>query len=62
LEVVNTYNKGAMQWLHWSGPLEIKFAWIGPELKRVWHAWCRQKRYKFAKMTAIKMIAVAGLG
>jgi len=41
LEVVNTYKgvtgvmqwfviQGVMQWLHWSGPLEIKFAWIGP--------------------------------
>jgi len=30
LEVVNTYNQGVIQWLHWSGPLEIKFAWIGP--------------------------------
>jgi len=30
LEVVNSYNQGFIQWLHWSGPLEIKFAWIGP--------------------------------
>jgi len=30
LEVVNHYNQGVIQWLHWSGPLEIKFAWIGP--------------------------------
>jgi len=30
LEVVNTYNQGDIQWLHWSGPLEIKFAWSGP--------------------------------
>jgi len=29
LEVVNTY-QGVMQWLHWSSPLEIKFAWSGP--------------------------------
>jgi len=30
LEAVNTYNKGVKQWLHWFGPLEIKFAWSGP--------------------------------
>jgi len=30
LEVVNTYYQGVIQWLHWYGPLEIKFAWIGP--------------------------------
>ena len=27
LEVVNTYNQGVIQWLHWFGLLEIKFAW-----------------------------------
>jgi len=30
LEVANTYNKGVIQWVHWSGPLEIKFAWRDP--------------------------------
>jgi len=30
LEVVITYNQDVVQWLHWSGPLEIKFAWSGP--------------------------------
>jgi len=25
-EVVSTYNKGVIQRLHWSGPLEVKFA------------------------------------
>ena len=30
MEVVNTHNKGVIQWLYWSGPLEIKFAWSGP--------------------------------
>jgi len=30
LEVANTYNKGVIQWLHWFGPFEIKFAWSGP--------------------------------
>jgi len=30
LEVVNTYKQGVTKWLHWSGPLEIKFAWSGP--------------------------------
>jgi len=23
-------NQGVIQWLHWSIPLDIKFAWIGP--------------------------------
>jgi len=26
LEVVITYNQGVMQWFHWSGALEIKYA------------------------------------
>jgi len=26
----HTYNQGVIQWLHWSGPLEIKFARINP--------------------------------
>jgi len=30
LEVVIIYNQGVVQWLHWSGPLEIKFARSGP--------------------------------
>jgi len=30
LEVVITYNQGVMQWFHWSGALEIKYAWSGP--------------------------------
>jgi len=30
LEVVITYNQNVMQWFHWSGPLEIKYAWNGP--------------------------------
>jgi len=30
LEVVNSYNQGVIQWLHWSSLLEIKFAWSGP--------------------------------
>jgi len=30
LEVVITYNQGVIQWFHWSGPLEIKYAWSGP--------------------------------
>jgi len=31
LEVVNAYNQGVIQWLHWSGgPLEIKLAWSCP--------------------------------
>jgi len=29
LEAVITYNQGVMQWLHWSGPLENKYAWSG---------------------------------
>ena len=24
------FNQGVIQWLHWSGPLEIKLAWSGP--------------------------------
>jgi len=27
------YNQGVMQWLHWSGPLEIRYAWSGPRSK-----------------------------
>jgi len=30
LEVVITYDQGVIQWLHWSGPLEIRVAWSGP--------------------------------
>jgi len=30
LQAVITNNQGVMQWFHWSGPLEIKYAWRVP--------------------------------